>query len=264
VTPALFDLLENYYRPKRQIRAFVWVGGLVLFVLGMCWAASMLIFGVGKVPTYVCAPGKLDYDACVQRYESRAGEFAESRALVSLIPLAIGVLFFAAWFPIRNKNSPALVRLFRDRPMDGVWVYPLEIQMKKRGQVRYRTHRVVVATVQRKKLHVEVLEEQLKPTLAMFSAALPHATVGYSDPLEAQFRSNPESLRQRPQQPYPQQPMPYPQQHQPQPGQHQQQPPYPQQQYPQQQYPQQQYPQQQHPQQPYPQQPRPPGWPPRS
>ncbi len=249
VNPALFELLENYYRPKRQLRATFAVGGLVLFALLMCWAASMWIGGIDEVPRYVCAPGDREYVECVARYKSRAGEFAESRALASLVPLAIGALFGAAWFPIRSRNSPALVRLFRERPVDGVWIYPLEIRTKKHGRVRYRQHRVVVATTQRKKLHIDVLESTLQPTMALFSAALPHATVGYTQQLDAQFNANPEALR-RPVPPgHPQQqamPPQYPQQ-----GQYPQQPQYPHQQPLQQQYPQ------------SPQYPPPPGWPPR-
>lgn len=193
--PTVFDLLENYYGPKRSLRAFFAIGGLVLFALLMGWAASLWISGIDEVPRYVCTPGGREYAECVARYKSRAGEFAEARALMSLVPLAIGALSFAAWFPIRSKSSPALVRLFRERPFDGVWIYPLEIRTKKHGQVRYRRHRVVVGTVQRKTLEIEVAEERLQATMAMFSAALPHATIGYNQQLEAQFRANPESLR---------------------------------------------------------------------
>ena len=220
MNPALFELLESYYRPKRQLRAIFMVAALLLFALLMCMAASMWIFGVDEVPSYVCSSGDRDYAACVRAYKSRAGEFAEARVLMSLIPLAIGALFFAAWFPIRNKNAPALVRLFRERPMDGVWIHALEIRTKKRGRVLWRVHRVIVGNVQRKKFHIEVREDSLQSTIATFSAALPQATVGYSEQLEAQFRANPESLRRpvpQAQAAYPQQQPMYPQQ-QPHPG----------------------------------------------
>jgi hypothetical protein len=252
----VFEFLENYYRPKRQLRFFFMIGGVVLFALVMAFAAKMWIFGIEEVPSYVCGSSDRDYADCVRAYKSQAGDFAEARALASLIPLAIGALFGWAWFPIRNKDSAPLVRLFRERPMDGVWIYPLEIRTKKRGQVRYRQHRLIVGTVQRKKLQIELPGEAIASTMAMFSATLPHATVGYNDQLETQFRANPESLRKpvsqaqaaaAQQQAAPAQPQPYPQQPMPMPG---QQPPYPQQGQP---YPQhgQPYPQQG---QPYPQQ----------
>ena len=60
VNPALFELLESYYRPKRQLRAIFMVAALLLFALLMCMAASMWIFGVDEVPSYVCSSGDRD------------------------------------------------------------------------------------------------------------------------------------------------------------------------------------------------------------
>ncbi len=194
----VFDLLEGHYRGKRQTRLFIAIAGLGLAMLAFGSALTVLVTGVDDpAPSYYPCEG-LTKQQCRDSYNAgRAEGFASGRVGFGLVPFFPGLIALALWFPIRNKDAPALVRTLRERPHEVVWVHV--------KQTRYRSARsgatlgqkieVVVGTTDRKLHEFDVWEQMLERWMVAFKNAVPHATFGYDQEKQAAFFRDPNLLR---------------------------------------------------------------------
>ena len=122
--------------------------------------------------------------------------FVDSTATIGIqlglaIPFGIiglGLLYLS--FRPAEKH-PAIVAL-RDRGQDVVWIYSVAQHVN--GRHSQTMLNIALADGKQKALAIGAATDP-KPLLALLERSLPHATIGYSQELEKQFKRQPSSLR---------------------------------------------------------------------
>ncbi len=122
--------------------------------------------------------------------------FLDSTATLAIqLGLAIPFGFIGLallYLSFRPAEKHAAIVILRDRPQEIVWVYSVAQHVN--GRHSQTMLNLGLASGSQKSLAIGAATDP-KPLLGQLEHSLPHATIGYSEELEAQFKKQPASLR---------------------------------------------------------------------
>jgi hypothetical protein len=188
MNPALYQLLERYYRSKRNGLLILVAICSVVALVGIGWGVADLI----DDPTVSkCPPRMRSRASCVAKVEREA--WARTGVLVGIPGLMI-LVGGIALLPLVNLSKAPIIRTFTSRRDEVAWVYPKRTSVRRYGVEVSQIHEIVVCTLDGKRETLTMNEDDVQATLRFMALEAPRAATGWSDQLDMQFRMNPRGV----------------------------------------------------------------------
>lgn len=187
MNPALYQILESYYRKRRLALIITIALCSVVAVIGLGLLVASLVDGPD------CPRRLRYYSACVDRFYR---EVTSRTVVLTGLPGITAIICAFFLYPLRDLSQAPLLRLFTARKDDVAWIYAKRTSVRKYGIEVNQIHEVVVGTVEGKRLQITMTEADVKKTIALMVEEAPRAAVGFDDRIEAQFARNPAGVQQ--------------------------------------------------------------------
>jgi hypothetical protein len=189
MNPALYKLLEAYYR-RRRAALLILAGVCFVVIFGAVgWGVSKLI---DDPPASRCPRHRRSYAACCDAYDE--GIYARM-ALFGGVPVLFVVFAGVGLWPLRHIDHAPLVRVFTSRRDEVAWIFPRRTSVRRYGVEVNKIHTVVVGLTNRKQVPLRVrTEDEAQEAVRLMAAEAPRAARGYTPELEASFLRDPASV----------------------------------------------------------------------
>ena len=190
MNPALYKLLEAYYRRRRA--ALLILAGVCLVVIfgAVGWGVSKLL---DDPPSSRCPRrSRAAYAACCDRYDR---DVYQGMGVFTVLPgLFIALAGIGLW-PLRDMDHAPLVRVFTSRREEVAWIYPRRTSVRRYGVEVRKIHTVVVGLTNRKRVSLTVrTEAEAQEAVRLMAVEAPRAARGYGAEVEAKFLRDPASV----------------------------------------------------------------------
>lgn len=188
MNPALYQLLERYYRSRRNALLITIAVCAVIALVGIGWGVADLI----DDPTVAkCPPRMRSRAACVSRVERDV--WSRTGLLVGL-PGVVILISGITLIPLVNLSKAPLIHTFTSRRDEVAWIYPKRTSVRRNGVEVSQVHEIVACTLDGKRVALTMSEDDVQATLRFMALEAPRAATGWSDELDMQFRLNPRGV----------------------------------------------------------------------
>jgi hypothetical protein len=190
MNPALYKLLEAYYRRRRTALLILSAVCLVVLFGAVGWSVASL---VDDPPASRCPRrNRAAYARCSDAYDD---DILRRMALITVVPGVLLVLAGVGLWPLRHIDSAPLVRIFASRREEVAWIYPRRTSVRRFGVEVSKVHTVLVGLTNRKQIPLQVrTEDEAQEAVRLMAAEAPRAARGYTAELEAKYRADPASM----------------------------------------------------------------------
>jgi len=188
MNPELSRLLQRHYRTKRN--AALIMGGfcVVVIVAAVAWGIGSAVSGP---PAAVCRPGTRFHGACMDQFYR--GVLTRT-LLIGGISGVLALLSGLVYWPLRDLTQAPLVRVFDARRNEVVWIYPKRTSVRRYGVEVRAVHAVVVGLLDRKRLELNMTEDDVKTAMRLMGVEAPRAARGFSSEHEGRFLRDPAAM----------------------------------------------------------------------
>jgi hypothetical protein len=188
MNPALYQLLETYYK-KRRLTLIITVAicAVIMFV-GVGWGIASY---VDDPPSWCGKPKTRAYAACKDRYYR---DVTSRTAVLGGLPGIVLIIAGIGLIPLRDLSQAPLIRAFTSRKEEVAWIYPKRTSVRRYGVEVNQIHEVVVCTTDGKRILLAMSESDVQASIRMMAAEAPRAATGFSEELERRFLGSPASV----------------------------------------------------------------------
>jgi hypothetical protein len=191
MNPALYQLLETYYR-KRRLALLIGVAVCaVIFLVGLGWGIASLV----DDPSGCGGPRSRYYTACSDRYYREA---VTRTLLFTVLSGVTGIICAVMLWPLRELSQAPLIRIFTSRKQDVAWLYPKRTIVRRNGVEVNQIHEVAVAMVDGKRIMLTMTEADVKTTIRLMALEAPLAATGWADETELRYSHDPRGVMESP------------------------------------------------------------------
>jgi hypothetical protein len=188
MNPELSQLLLKQYRGRRKAALIMGGIALALMIAAVLWGVGSAVIGPSSA---VCPPRSRFHGACMDHFYRDV--LLRTVILGGLMGLMLLIASLVFW-PLRDLAQAPLMRVFTAQRSEVVWIYPKRTSVRRYGSEVRAVHAVVVGLRDRKRIELEMSEDEVKTAMRLMGHEAPRAARGFSSEHEGRFLRDPTAM----------------------------------------------------------------------